>query len=450
VTGFRSPILSRQLLLCCLILMLILLMAVGCSGGKLLGGSLRSSDTPLVEGTPSLVVSTLAITPIPTAEPADTPSGQVTLRLWVPPQFDPASDTSAGSLLRSRLDQFTAVHPEVKIEVRLKVVEGPGGLLEALSTAGAAAPLALPDVVALPRPLFEAAALKGLIHPFNDQPSPLDDPDWYEYARELGRLQNSTFGLPFAGDALVLVYRRGLILLPPLDWTSLLKTSGPLIFPAADPMALFTLALYQSSGGLVQDELGRPVLDMNTLSQVLTLYRDAGQIGLMPYTLTQFDTDDQVWTAYQADQTLMVITWISRYLNNGATASASRAALLPTSNGAPFTLATGWMWALASTQPERQALGAQLAEFLSSGDFLAEWSLSIGYLPTRASSTAAWSDSELQSLASQASRAAHPIPSTDVLASLGAPLSQAVVQVLKQQSSPSTAAQEAADHLRNP
>jgi len=444
VTGFRSTTFSRQLLICCLVLALILLLVVGCSGRQLPG------ETPQVEGTPATAVPTLAITPVPATEPVGTPSGPVILRIWLPPQFDPASGTLAGNLLQSRLDQFTTAHPGIKIEVRLKAVEGPGGLLEALSTAGAAAPLVLPDVIALPRPLLEAAALKGLIYPFSDQPSPLDDPDWYDYARELGRLQNSTFGLPFAGDALVLVYQPEQVSSPPQDLASLLITSGPLIFPAADSQALFTLALYQSAGGPVQDDLGRPVLDENILYQVLTLYQDAGRASLMPYTLAQFDTDDQVWTAYQDEQASMAITWISRYILDGNTASASRAALPPTVDGAPFTLATGWMWALASTQPERQALGAQLAEFLSSGDFLAEWSLAIGYLPTRTSSTTAWSDVEMQSLAEQISKSAQSIPSTDVLSSLGTPLSQAVVQVLKQQSDPLTASQDAVNYLKTP
>ncbi len=444
MTDFRSPRIPYHLFLCGLIVTLFALLVAGCSVFQ------RSSETPKVESTPSLATPTSVITPVSTVEPAYTPSGLVILRLWVPPQFDPSSGSSTGILLQSRLDQFTAVHPEVKIEVRIKAVEGPGSMLEALTTAGAAAPLALPDVVALPRPLLEAAALKGLIHPFSDQTISLDDPDWYPYARELGKLQNSTFGLPFAGDALVLVYRSGLVAPPPQDWASLLKTSGPLIFPASDPMALFTLALYQSAGGPVQDELGRPVLDANILSQVLMLYKDAGQTSLMPYTLTQYETDNQVWAAYQAEQALMVITWTSRYIVNGSPVAASRVALLPTSDGAPFTLATGWMWAVASAQPERQALGTQLAEFLSAGDFLAEWSLSIGYLPTRASATAAWSDAELQSLAGQIGQSARPIPSTDVLSSLGAPLSKAVIQVLKQQKEPLTAAQEAADYLRNP
>jgi multiple sugar transport system substrate-binding protein len=444
VTDFRSPANPYHFFLCSLVVTLFALVVAACDVFQ------PSGATETVAGTPSLTAPTLEDTPVPTDESARTPTGPVILRLWVPPQFDPASSTLAGTVFQSRLDQFMAIHPELKIEVRVKAVEGSGGLLDALSTAGAAAPLALPDVVALPRPLLEAAALKGLIHPFTDSASSLDDPDWYAYARELGRLQNSTFGLPFAGDALVLVYHPGLISPPPSDWASLLKTNGPLVFPAADPQALFTLALYLSAGGSVQDEQGRPTLDVKILSQVLSLYQEAGQTSLMPYTLAQYETDNQVWTAYQDQQAWMAITWASRYLENGASASASRASLLPTSDGTPFTLATGWMWTLASPQPDRQVIGAQLAEFLSASDFLAEWSLSIGYLPTRANSTAMWSVSTLQSLADQIGRAASPIPSTDVLASLGVPLSQAVLQVLKQQSDPLTAAQEAADYLKNP
>ena len=441
---FRASAIKYPLSLYGLIFLLFTLLVVGCNKVQ------RSGETPVLSSTASPAIATSAITPRPTIAPINTPAGPMILRLWVPPQFDPATSSPAGTLLQSRLDQFIALHPDVKIEVRVKAEEGPGGLLEALSTAGAAAPLVLPDVVALPRPLLEAAALKGLIHPFSDQPSILDDPDWYAYARELGRLQNSTFGLPFAGNALVLVYRPGVVTQPPLNWASLLNASGPLIFPAADPMALFTLALYQSAAGPVQDENGRPVFDVNVLSQVLTFYQESAQAGLMPYTLTQYDTDMQIWTAYQADQATMAITWMSQLLLSTSSISTSRAVLLPTANGTPFTLATGWMWALAGTLPDRQAIGAQLAEYLSTGDFLAEWSMAIGYLPPRASSTAAWADMGLKSLATQIGQSARSVPSSDVLSSLGGPLSKAVIQVLKQQKDPLTAAQEAENRLSNP
>ena len=81
--------------------------------------------------------------------------------------------------------------------MRIKAPDGPGGLLDSLTTASAAAPLALPDLVALPRPIMETAALKGLVHPYQNLTSPIDEPDWYPYARQLARLQDSIFGIAF-------------------------------------------------------------------------------------------------------------------------------------------------------------------------------------------------------------------------------------------------------------
>jgi hypothetical protein len=82
--------------------------------------------------------------------------------------------------------------------VRIKALDGPGGLLDALSAANAAAPLALPDLILLPRPQLETAALKGLLTPFDGLSASLNNGDWYDYARDLAQLQDSTFGLPLA------------------------------------------------------------------------------------------------------------------------------------------------------------------------------------------------------------------------------------------------------------
>ncbi len=109
-------------------------------------------------------------------------------------------------LLQARLDEFQRRNPRVSIETRVKAVSGPGGLLDSLTTASAAAPQALPDLVALPRDLLETAALKGLLLPLDNLTTALDDPDWYAYAASLARLQKNIYGLPFAGDALVLGY----------------------------------------------------------------------------------------------------------------------------------------------------------------------------------------------------------------------------------------------------
>ena len=89
---------------------------------------------------------------------------------------------------------------------RIKALEGAGGLLEILVAANVAAPLALPDLVLLPRPTLESAALKDLLYPYDGLTNIMDDASWFEYARQLAHVQSSTYGIPFAGDAMVLAY----------------------------------------------------------------------------------------------------------------------------------------------------------------------------------------------------------------------------------------------------
>jgi ABC-type glycerol-3-phosphate transport system substrate-binding protein len=346
------------------------------------------------------------------------------------------------------LDEFTERRPDVRLEVRVKSLQGPGGILDTLTTASAAAPLNLPDLVALPRPSLETAALKGLLHPYDELTDAMEDPDWYEYARQMAYLQDSTFGLPFSGDTMFMVYRTTTINEPPREFSETLGTTGPLVFPAADPQALTTLSLYQATGGAILDEQGRPFLDADPLSEVLTFYHDGATSELLPLWLTQLETDEEVWDAFLEDRAEMAITWTSTYLQEIPPDTAG--SHIPTLDGTPFTLANGWVWALASPDPEHQSLSAELAEFLTDSVFLAEWNSALGYLPPRPSSLPNWKPIPMRSLANQVSIAANLIPSTDVINSLGPPLQEATVEVLKLQIEPLTAAEIAAESIAGP
>jgi len=254
--------------------------------------------------------------------------------------------------------------------------------------------------------------------------------------------------LPFAGDTLVLVYRSDPVNRPPVELSTSLSMGQVLAFPAADPQALYTLALYQADGGAILDEQGRPYLDEGVLSNVLSFYQQAAQSQLTPFWLTQFQTDAQAWEAFEEQRANMVVTWISRFLTQPISGTA--AAPLPTLDGTRFTLATGWVWALATPNPEIQKLSAELALYLTESGFLAEWCAKNGYLPPRASALEAWEDPQIQTLARSAILSAVLLPSTDVITSLALPLERATVQVLKQESDPVTAAQQAVGSLAGP
>jgi ABC-type glycerol-3-phosphate transport system substrate-binding protein len=444
----------------CFLLSWVMLGLAGCG---LIGLPPSGTRTPSLQPdgeTQAALTPTGKITLEKTAAPGDTPFPTVVsdfqatpekpqkLMLWLPPQFDPSANNQAATILRSQLQEFSRQNGGIKVEVRLKAATGPGGLLDALTATNAAAQGALPDLVALTPPDLEGAALKGLIFPFDGLTQTPDDPDWYAYARQLVILQGSSFGLPFAGDALVLLYRSSQVPALPKDWASLLQQPGALAFPAADPQAFFTLALYESAGGQVADSQHRPLLTANSLAIVLKLYETGVKSGKLQPWLVQSASDGQAWQAYREQQADWVVTWVSRYLSE-LPADTSLLPLMPVGD-APFTLATGWAWSMAAPTPERRALAVKLAEFLVKSDFLARWTASAGYLPPRPTALAGWQNQSQQNFLSQIELSAQARPGNDLLTSLGPLIKDAVVLVIKGQSDPVQAAQAAAEHLKLP
>lgn len=416
---------------------LILVLLVSCSDLPAVTPTLTPENTP-----------TATLSPLPTPAATAGPKVPRTIRIWLPPEFDPESGTPAGEILKTRLKEFTDRRPDTRIEVRIKAHEGVGGMLDSLAAASAAAPLALPDLVALPRPDLETAALKGLLRPFDDLIDTTEDSDWYPFARQMALLQNSTYGIPFAGDAQMLIYRPLTIPAPPKTLSDTLSSPGPLVCAAADPQALFTLTQYLANGGTILDEQGRPRLEVAPLTEILTYYQRAADLDLIPVWVTQLENYDQVWQAFSDGKAEMAVTWTSHHISNLKADSAG--APLPTITGEPFSLATGWVWALASPEPDHQLISAELGKFLSESDFLARWTAASGYLPPRPSAMARWLTPELRQLAGNVASTAQLIPTNDVLISLSPLLEKATLDVLKRQSDAATAAQEAVNRLTQP
>lgn len=385
-------------------------------------------------------------TPGPALTPTATPVPSLTL--WVPPEFDPGAGTPAGDLLDSRLAEFSRLNGGVRVNVRVKAASGPGGLLESLNASYGAAPLNMPSVVALSRSDLETAALKGLIQSLDGASTMIDEADWYEYARQLSMVQGTAFSLPFAGDALVIAYRPTMVVAAPSDWETINRLAQPMAFPAGDGQALFVLALYKSMGGGIEDAQRRPMLEPETLAEVLQILADGEEREVFPYWLSQYETNAQVWQGYQELRVNALVTWSSNYLASLPPDTA--AVSLPNLNDTSLTLATGWGWAVADTVPERRALAFQLAEFLADGEFMSDWTEAAGYIPTRPSALASWSNQNLKTLLSPVAVSARARPSNDLLAALGPVLKDATLKVLKRESDATQAAYSAAERLSVP
>ncbi len=426
-----------------LLLALSLLLA-GCSGLQPLADLLPRPPTA-TPGPGALAAETAtATTPTETPLPSPTP-GPLVLTVWVPPQMDPAGGSEGARMLQDRLNEFVHANPGVAVRTRVKSLSGPGGLLESLNAATAAAPGAVPSLVALPRSDLETAALKGLIFPLNGLSKAMEDPDWYSYANDLSQVEDSTFGLPFGGDALLLVYRPAKIGITPGTWPSVLSLGRPVIFPAADPQSLLTLALYQSLGGPVQNDKRHPTLSADTLAKVLQLYASGAQSGCFPYWLAQYGTDQDAWQAYGEQRANFLVTWSSKYLSE--LPADSSAIPLPSLGEDSYALTTGWLWSVSDIDPVRRETSIRLAEFLSSSDFLAKWTPVSNLLPVRPSTLNAWPNQSQAALVESIAKSAQIEPSNDLLASLGPVLQDATMQIIKSQVDPTQAAETAAERL---
>jgi ABC-type glycerol-3-phosphate transport system substrate-binding protein len=414
----------------------------------------------LLAGCTSLPVLDNSTTPEPTSSPlaietpqasetsAGEPNGPITLFIWLPPEFDPSAPTLAAELLHTRLEDFSSRHPGTRIEVRVKDLEGPGSLLDALEATREVAKLILPDIVILSRKDIEIAAQKDLIFSIESIESGENGDDWYDFALQLSKVNNLTFGYPLAGDAMVLIYRPSIAGDPPINWAKTLDMANQLAFPASDPQALFTLAMYLSTGGEVIDEENKPTLISQNLVSVLDFLAQSQESNLMPFWLTQYDRDELTWDAFQEKRVHMVATWISRYLT--ADSEEFGAAPLPTQSGQPFTVATGWSLAVSSPDPYRREISLELAEFLTESDFIAQWTVASGYLPPRPSALEIWPENVERAVVSQIIPTAQLIPNLEVSSIIGPALSQATIQILKQEADSVEASQSAIESLNNP
>jgi maltose-binding protein MalE len=370
------------------------------------------------------------------------------IQIWLPPQFDPNGNQPANQLLRNRLQAFYEQFSNLPIEVRLKAEDGPGGMLEALSAASEAAPLALPDIVLLPRKLVAPLAQSGILHPLGGYTQLAEEQKWYPFARQLVTVENTAFGIPFVGDVLLLAYPQSLANELPLEWNDWLVSRYELGFAAADPQATVMLALYLQAGGAVRNAQGKPMLEETVLTEVLEKLSYAYRQGKLPAWVIQAENDQMVSQALAEGKIDSGYLWGSNFLKNDFRDYRASAGFL--ANKTSLTLANGWIWASTSSIPDQIGIGFHLAAFLSEAEFMAAFTQASGYLPTRAEAYPYWQENELTKDLDTISHLAQAIPPSPLSDPLGIALRNAILAVLKDRVAPQQAAKDAIATLSKP
>lgn len=430
-------------------------MIVGVSILGLLVFGISSCNFPNLEdllpsNQPTEISSNNALSPTP--QPSATPNIPLlqsrTLILWVPQQFDPDNGSTGSNLFSTRLDEFVSRRPQTEIQVRVKPLSGNFGILESLQVTGSAAPLLMPDLVAMPRALAEQAVEDGLVLLLDDYTETINENDWYDYALDLARIDDQFAGIPFAGDLMVLAYRDDVEETPPSNWETVIASQKALAFPASDPKGLVTLALYQSLVGDILLSSEDSILQEEPLLEVLSFYQHAQAASVMPYWLTQFETDEQAWQSYQDRQSTLALTWSSILL--GSESPNTSLAAVPTKDEKAFTYADGWVWCVIPSDLETEQVAVELAEFLTEEEYLSSWGVESGYLPVRPSSLESWEEAPFYATLQQLLPAAVLLPGNDLLDDLGPAVRDAVVGVLKDQIEPIAALAILMEEIQGP
>jgi len=410
-----------------------------------LSGCLTVNPT-ITPGPPTTIPSS----PVPTTSATEVPQpAPRILTLWVAPPFAPDSETPAGALLTERLRAFEQIHPGLSIQVRVKTIDGPSGLLETLVAANAAAPALLPDAITFNPSNLEDAVSKDLIIGLDDVLPVPEAPDWYEFSLPAARVSGNFVGFPIASELDILAYRSDLYTSPPRSWDDLLSEPRSFLFPAGDPLATFTMAQYLSLDGYLLNSDEDPAVNPAVLSEVLTFYNAALSAQILPYSVRQITTAEQSWSVLQDNGAASAVAPLSSYMLEHDPEKLS-AVPLPTQGGNGVGLASTWSWAIVTQDAERIPIVAELLAWLSAPDFLGLWTHSLGMLPPTSASLAAWPEGDDAALASSLVTVTQPMPPSSLRLTMGPVLFDAVEAVIGGGEAPTTAAQAAAEALANP
>ena len=364
------------------------------------------------------------------------PAPSQTLRLWLPPQFAPSTETAHGKILSAQIAEFESLE-KWKVEARIKKANGQGGLIHALQASLAAAPGIAPDVIVLDSQML-ITVMPSL------QPISLNDAsDFYPFALQAVRVKDQFVALPFAADTIGFVYNTNINTKPPATWNDFKRENGPLWLPLGDPAATITLQQYAALGGTMIDANGKPFLDAAVLADVLSNYQTMQSNGVLATGSIKALDASETWTAYREGRARLAAVALSNYLTERARVAATAFTVLPTRTGNRLAFATQWSYAIITTDPARRAAASELIHFLTTPERLGAWTYAANVLPTRKAVFNIWQEGAIKNIASDSLAIVVPTPVT--MSALSQPVANAVQAVLSGQTSPEAAAASAAE-----
>lgn len=411
---------------------------------------------------------TAEATPEPTSSPAgDAADATVTpeeddlqaieLTVWMPEALAPSTETPGGQELLDQFNAFDEAHPDLSVQVEVKLTTGPGSTLAYLRSAPDVAPGILPDVALVNLDAMVQAAHDELVVPVNTMISPDDVADFYDAAVELGTTDGIFVGIPYVVEMQHTVYREVLFLEPPNSFERVLESPVAFIFPAGTlgevgRVNRTTVTQYMEAvGGDLLNEAGEPTIDEDALSDVLQFYADARDDNIIEPALLQLTNPSETWEMFSTRQAGLATVRSTDYLEARDRLINTQFTWVPTQSGEPFTLIDGWMWVVTTRDPDRQQAAMELIDFLMTPVNHGTFTEAVGWLPSQPEALTVWTQADqYASFADRVLSRAAPVPEAGLQAIVGVAIQDALEAVLLDGVAPAQAAVEAAQRVNEP
>lgn len=350
----------------------------------------RMQAAPIGTGLPIAPVAArmVAMTATPNPTPTPDPAARV-LVIWWPAPLYPDAKNPAADLLTTQIKQYETSSGH-SVALRLKRAEGLGGIYQTLYNGRLVAPSVMPDLTLLRRSDLIKAAAGKLIYPIDS--SSLNAPDLFTSGVQLGQIQGTQYGIPYALEVQHLAYRADTLQQTPHTLNDLLSVGQPYLFPAAKDrgIAVTFLAQYLAAGGRLADPEGKPILDREPLLNLLTYYEQAAKDRTIGPQVLDYITPGQYWSTFASGKVNIMQIDSTTYLIQQSAGIPVSIAPIPAINGPSQTVMDAWLWVVTAADPDRQARALTLIAWLSDAQRQSPFTLAIGVLPSRRSALEAW------------------------------------------------------------
>ncbi len=367
------------------------------------GGSDPSSGQATV-----LVQQGTAVTPTPQDNPAPAATSvseeatRPDVVVWWPAALAPAPDSGAAETLDGQFNEYADRQGQT-LHIRTKRLEGTGGILSTLRTAGLVAPAALPDLSLLPRESLAAAVSAGLVYPLDEQLPETITHDLFPWAMALGEVDGSLYGVAYTLQIAHIVYRETVFDRPPTTLAAVLAEGQPFAFPAGVENGVNEAVLiqYLAAGGRLAGEDGSPLLDEEPLLAVLGFYEQAVADELVGAEVLEYTSVTDYWDDFLGGALSLALVDSTTYLNSHSLIPNAIAAPILTDDAAPYTLLSGWLWVITTADPDRQAAAIDLLDWLMREEHQFELTHALGWLPSQPGALQMWPQDAYNTLAGE-------------------------------------------------